>query len=74
MHEIQGIQVPGVIEIVPRRKMSRNYITYNVPFWPCKTRRQSHTAFSIYTFENSDSKWTGGEKDHHKYLSVRSKF
>ena len=74
VHENQEIQMPEVIDIVPYRNFVCNYITYDVPTRPHKTRRQSHTAFSIYTFQNSDLKQRDGEKDQHECLFICSEF
>jgi hypothetical protein len=61
VHEIREFRIPAVTIIVLCCKIVRNYITYDVPVEPHKTRRRSRTPFSMYTFENSDSTQRDGE-------------
>ena len=53
-------RVPEIITIVLYRKVPLNYIKYDVPFEPHKTRRWSYTPFLIYALEESGVKLTGG--------------
>lgn len=74
MHENREFRIPRVIEIVLHSKVVCNYITYDIHIKQHKTRRWSCTPFSIYTFENSDSKRRSGENSQHKYLFIWSEF
>jgi hypothetical protein len=74
VHEIGEFRLLGVINIIPHRKTVCNYITYDVPIKPHKTRRQSHTSFSIYTFENSASKQRSGKMNQHNHWFICSEF
>jgi len=74
VHEISEFQILGVANIIPYCKTVGNYIMYDVPFKPHKTRKWSPTPFSMYTFENSGSRKRGGENDQHKYPFFCSEF
>jgi hypothetical protein len=55
--EIRG---PGITGIALCRTNTYNFINYNVPIEPHKTRRQLHPLFSIYEVDNSRSGQRGG--------------
>jgi hypothetical protein len=67
VYEIREILILGIIYFVLYCKEVRNYVIYDVPTQPHKTRRQSHTLFSIYTFENSSLRQRGHQANWHKY-------
>jgi len=65
------LEITGVV--LYRNNMYK-FTTHNVSIEPHKTRRQFHPPFSIYALENSWSGQTGGLRDCHNYISVRSEF
>ena len=72
--ETDEFRMSGIIHVVLYHNISHNYIKYDVSIKPHKTRRQSRTPFSLYTFENSGSRQRGSEKDQYKYLLPCSGF
>ena len=53
-HRTTDLWILGIMYDVLYRKNVCNYITYDVPIKPQKTRRQLSTLSSRYTFVNSE--------------------
>jgi len=45
-------QMPEIIDVVLYHKSTYNYIRYNLPIQPHKTRRSSHPPFLKYALDN----------------------